>query len=92
MWYCPKCNKMHHCFGKKAAKCWPMSMSDHLIVEILKYLAENPDGKSISQLSEKFGINRLMLSGYLKAYEEIGKLRKLEIGTAVIYKLKGVQQ
>ena len=63
-------------------------MSDHLIISIKSYLSENPDGKSISQLSEKFRINRLTLSGYLKAYEELGILRKIEVGTAIIYKLK----
>jgi len=88
MWYCPKCNRMHHVEGHQGAKCWLTSMSDHLIESIRKHLGENPDGKSISQLSEKFRMNRLMLSGYLKAYEEVGVLTKLEISTAIIYKLK----
>ena len=62
-------------------------MPEKLIVKVQKLLAESPDGISINQLALKLNVNRFMLSGYLKAYEEVGLLRVFTIGPAYVYKL-----
>ena len=63
-------------------------MDGRLIDTILKYLHENPDGESMYYLAHRFAVNRFMLGGYLQAYEEVGVLRKVKIGPAVVFKIK----
>ena len=56
------------------------------IKSILLYLKDNPDGVSVNRISRFFKINRQMLGAYLQAYEEIGVLRRYEIGPAYVYR------
>ncbi len=63
-------------------------MGNQLIETIMDYLCENKDGVSINHLAHHFKLNRYMLGGYLRAYEEMGVLRKVLIGPAMVYKVK----
>lgn len=48
----------------------------------------NDDSYTISELAKKLKLNRVFLSGYLKALEDNGELVSKNIGTAKVYKIK----
>lgn len=67
------------------------TIPNDLISFIRIYLDENPDGASINGLARHFNVNRQALGPYLKAYEEMGVLKKVVIGPAFVYRLNKIQ-
>jgi len=57
---------------------------DKLTEKIIKLLREDP-GQSVKELAKKLGVNRIFLSGYLKALESQGCIRSKQIGPARVY-------
>ena len=52
-------------------------------LNLLKAIKE--DQLTITELSERFKVNKMYLSGYLKALEDIGKLKAKKIGPSLVY-------
>ena len=61
-----------------------MSRKKQLTAEIIKLLEKDP-GQPIKELARKLGVNRIFLSGYLKALESQGYIRSKQIGPARVY-------
>ena len=61
-----------------------MSGKKQLTAEIIKLLEKDP-GQPIKELAKKLGVNRIFLSGYLKALENQGYVKSKKIGPAKVY-------
>jgi len=57
---------------------------DKLTEKIIELLEKDP-GQSVKQLARELGVNRIFLSGYLKALENQGYLKSKRIGPAKVY-------
>jgi len=60
----------------------PDDLEDKILKELRKGLM------SVSQLAKKLGVRRDFLSGFLECLRQQGKLEKLEVGRAYVYRIK----
>ncbi len=67
-------------FGMKDAI--PEDLEKRIIKELSKSLM------SVSTLAAKLGVRRDFLAGYLECMRHQGKLEKLEVGKAYVYRVK----
>jgi len=51
---------------------------------ILEVLEKTP-GMAVKELAEKLGVNRVFLSGYLRALEKVGVVKSRRVGPAILY-------
>ena len=59
---------------------------DDLEKRIISYLGKGL--MSVSQLAKKLGVRRDFLTGYLECLRHQGKLERLEVGKAYVYRVK----
>ena len=62
------------------------NIPDDLESRILKELKKGL--MSVSTLADRLGVRRDFLSGYLECMRQQGKLEKLEVGKAYVYRVK----
>lgn len=55
-----------------------------LTSEIIRLLKKDP-GQPVKELAKKLEVNRIFLSGYLKALEDQGYVKSKRIGPAKVY-------
>jgi len=60
----------------------PPDLEKKIIAELKKELM------SVSTLADRLGVRRDFLSGYLECLRHQGKLEKLEVGKAYVYRVK----
>lgn len=60
-------------------------MENEKLVEKIIKLLENDPGQSVKELAKKLSVNRVFLSGYLKALEDRGYIKSKRIGPARVY-------
>lgn len=57
----------------------------HELLKRIQSILEEIPGQSVKELSEKLGVNRNLLTGYLQALEELGYVTSRKIGPARVY-------
>ena len=60
-------------------------MSEHKVYETIQALLEDIPGQSVKELAEQVGDNRTVISGYLRALEDLGYVSSRRVGPAKMY-------
>ena len=57
----------------------------HNLFDKIEFALEDMPGQSVKELAGKAGVNRNLLTGYLKALEELGYVTSRQLGPARVY-------